>query len=146
MTQYENDADRVVLVSGGSRGIGAGITTALTRRGVRVGCTYRIRHEEAEKLASDAPDLVLPVHFDLSDPTTATAAVDMVVDTWGRLDAVILNAGQWAGGRLVTSEPAAWWEVVETNLRGTVALTRAALPHLQRGNSPSIVLSRRWSD
>lgn len=140
MTQFGEGTDRVVLVSGGSRGIGAGITAELTQRGVRVGCTYRTRREEVEKLASDAPEHVLPVHFDLSDPRTATAAVEQVIGTWGRLDAVILNAGQWAGGRLINSEPTAWWEVVETNLRGTVALTRAALPHLQRGRSPSVVL------
>ena len=131
---------RVVLVSGGSRGIGAAITTTLAQRGVRIGCTYRHGREEAEKLAADAPDLVLPVRFDLDDPDSATAAVDSVLSEWGRLDAVILNAGQWAGGRLTETDPASWWSVVETNLRGTVSLARAALPSLAQGISPSVVL------
>lgn len=136
----DSPASRVVLVSGGSRGIGAAITVALAQRGVRVGCTYRSGRPEAEKLAIDAPDLVLPVRFDLDDEDSATSAVDDVLAEWGRLDAVILNAGQWAGGRLTGAEPEAWWSVVETNLRGTVALARQALPHLAQGVSPSIVL------
>lgn len=131
---------RVVLVSGGSRGIGAAVTAALAQRGVRVGCTYRSGRDEAEKLAADAPDLVLPVHFDMQDLPSASRVVEEVVSEWGRLDAVVLNAGQWTGGLLARADPAAWWGVVETNLHGTVALTRAALPHLARGTSPSVVL------
>lgn len=135
-----DEAQRVVLVSGGSRGIGAAITVALAQRGVRVGCTYRSARDEAEKLATDAPDLVLPVPFDMDDQDSAAEAVDTVVSEWGRLDAVILNAGQWAGGRLIDTDPAAWWSIVETNLRGTVTLARHALPHLAQGISPSVVL------
>jgi 3-oxoacyl-[acyl-carrier protein] reductase len=140
MTVVDEEPRRVVLVSGGSRGIGAGITTALTRRGCRVGCTYRSGREQAEKLAADAPDLVLPVHFDMRDDSSAAVAVAQVVSEWGRLDSVILNAGRWAGGRLSALDPDSWWSVVETNLRGTASLARAALPHLARGNSPGIVL------
>jgi 3-oxoacyl-[acyl-carrier protein] reductase len=135
-----DEAQRVVLVSGGSRGIGAAITVALAQRGVRVGCTYRSARDEAEKLATDAPDLVLPVPFDMDDQDSAAEAVDTVVSEWGRLDAVVLNAGQWAGGRLIDTDPAAWWSIVETNLRGTVTLARHALPHLAQGISPSVVL------
>ena len=130
----------MALVSGGSRGIGAAITATLAQRGVRVGCTYRHQRDGAEKLAADAPDLVLPVHFDLGDEDSATSAVDSVLSEWGRLDSVILNAGQWAGGRLTETDPGSWWQVVDSNLRGTVALARAALPHLAHGISPSVVL------
>ena len=130
----------MALVSGGSRGIGAAITATLAQRGVRVGCTYRHQRDGAEKLAADTPDLVLPVHFDLGDEDSATSAVDSVLSEWGRLDAVILNAGQWAGGRLTETDPGSWWQVVDSNLRGTVALARAALPHLAQGISPSVVL------
>ncbi|MCV7285251.1 SDR family oxidoreductase [Mycolicibacterium wolinskyi] len=140
MEQNDDGPPRVVLVSGGSRGIGAAITATLARRGVRVGCTYRSRRDGAEKLAADAPEHVLPVHFDMSDERSAVLAVERVVSDWGRLDAAILNAGQWAGGLLTDVDPAAWWNVVETNIRGTVSLTRAALPHLAQGISPSVVL------
>lgn len=140
MLQRDAESHRVVLVSGGSRGIGAAITATLAQRGVRVGCTYRRGRDEAEKLAADAPEHVLPVRFDLEDEESATAAVDEVLSQWGRLDGVILNAGQWAGGRLTETDPASWWSVVEINLRGTVSLARCALPHLAQGISPSVVL------
>ncbi|MGW4068618.1 SDR family NAD(P)-dependent oxidoreductase [Nocardia grenadensis] len=140
MNEKDHDDNRVALVSGGSRGIGAGITAALSRRGCRVGCTYRARRDLAEKLAADAPGQVLPVFFDLRDPSTAGTAVDEVHAHWGRLDSLILNAGVWTGGRLADSEPADWWRVVDDNLRGTAALARAALPHLEASDSPSIVL------
>jgi 3-oxoacyl-[acyl-carrier protein] reductase len=140
VNQTDDGTQRVVLVSGGSRGIGAAITAALTQRGVRVGCTYRSGRDEAEKLAADAPELVLPVHFDMQDTRSATSAVEQVVSEWGRLDAVILNAGHWAGGRLTETDPASWWGIVETNLRGTVSLARSALPHLAQGTSSSVVL------
>lgn len=135
-----NNYDRVALVSGGSRGIGAAVTSALAERGCRVGCTYRTGLEEAEKLAAGHPGQVLPVRFDLSDPATATAAVNHVVGHWGRLDSLILNAGQWAGGRLAETAADSWWRVIDSNLRGTVDLTRAALPYLAASPSPSIVL------
>jgi 3-oxoacyl-[acyl-carrier protein] reductase len=140
MDDVDGGAQRVVLVSGGSRGIGAAITTTLAQRGLRVGCTYRTGRDEAEKLAADAPDLVLPVRFDMQDLPSASSAVEEVVSEWGRLDAVVLNAGQWTGGRLAETDPASWWSVVETNLQGTVSLARAALPHLAQGISPSVVL------
>lgn len=140
MNELDDDGPRVVLVSGGSRGIGAGITTELTQRGVRVACTYRTGRDEVTKLVAHAPNLLLPVHFDMQDRNSAAAAVECGVAQWGRLDAVILNAGQWAGGRLGEMDPTSWWSVVETNLQGTVSLARAALPSLAQGRSASVIL------
>jgi len=100
---------------------------------------YRRARDEAEKVAAEAPDRILPVHFDLQHEASAAAAVEQVLVEWRRLDGAILNAGQWTGGRLTDMDPTSWWAVVETNLRGTTALARAVLPHLARGYSPSIV-------
>ncbi|WP_040536983.1 SDR family NAD(P)-dependent oxidoreductase [Gordonia namibiensis] len=135
-----SEVNRVALVSGGSRGIGAAVTSGLAERGCRVGCTYRTGFAEAEKLAVRHPEQVVPVRFDLSDPETATTAVNDVVSRWGRLDSLILNAGQWAGGRLTGTSPDSWWRVIDSNLRGTVDLARAALPYLATSPAPSIVL------
>ncbi len=129
-----------MLVTGASRGIGAGIARELLDRGCHVGCGYRTGGEAIGKLAADHPGQVLPVRVDLGDEAGAPAAVQSVLDTWGRLDAVILNAGRWQGGRLTTMDPAQWWQVIELNLRGNAALARAALPALTRGHRPSVVL------
>jgi 3-oxoacyl-[acyl-carrier protein] reductase len=135
--------DRTVLVTGASRGIGAGIVRELIGRGRHVACGYRTDPGAAERLAAEtgsAPGSVLPVHFDLADEASAERAVQAVVDTWGHLDALVCNAGQWQGGRLGGMDPGDWWRVVELNVRGTAALARAALPALAKSEQASIVL------
>jgi 3-oxoacyl-[acyl-carrier protein] reductase len=132
--------ERTALVTGASRGIGAGIARQLLQRGVRVAGGYRSRREDVDKLGLANPGKVLPVALDLADEASAAAAVDAVRTAWGRLDSLVLNAAVWDGGRLTTMDPAAWWKVVEVNLKGTAALARAAVPALVEGENPSIVL------
>ncbi|WP_147107404.1 SDR family NAD(P)-dependent oxidoreductase [Pseudonocardia sulfidoxydans] len=131
---------RVALVTGASRGIGAGIARHLLDRGVRVAGAYRSGRDSVVELAARHPGQVLPVHLDLADPDTLSAGVDEVHRHWGRLDSLVLNAAVWDGGRLTRMDPDAWWRVVETNLRGTATIVRAAVPHLIAGENPSIVI------
>jgi 3-oxoacyl-[acyl-carrier protein] reductase len=133
-------SERVVLVTGASRGIGAEIARGLAQRGVRVGCSFRSSRAEAESLAQEFPGLVLPVHYQLGDPESAHQAVQHVVDHWGRLDGLIANAGIWAGGRLTVMEPSAWSTVISANLEGTAQISRAAIPSLVTSSAGSITL------
>lgn len=139
-TDGHPSTQRTVLVTGGSRGIGAGITAQLGERGRNVACGYRSSRTAAEELAAATPDQVLPVHYDSAAPASAVTAVKATLDRWGRLDALILNAGSWDGGRLTAMEPTAWWRVVELNLKGVADLTRAALPVLTESDDPSVVI------
>lgn len=134
------DSARTVLVTGGSRGIGAGITRLLSARDRNIACGYRSNREAAEKLAADAPERIEPVHYDSALPHSSGAAVATALERWGRLDGLILNAGQWHGGRLDAMDPDVWWRVIENNLKGVADLTRAALPALGRSHDPGIVL------
>ena len=127
--------DRVALVTGASRGIGQGIARQLLDRGVRVAATYR-----STELADAEPDRLLPLYFDLAAPDTAEAVVEAAATRWGRLDSLVLNAAVWNGGKLTRLEPDAWWRVVESNLRSTAALTRAAVPWLSKGDNASVVV------
>ncbi|WP_433502844.1 SDR family NAD(P)-dependent oxidoreductase [Pseudonocardia halophobica] len=136
----QDDADRTALVTGASRGIGAGIARHLLDRGARVAGAYRSGREGVEKLAAAYPDRVLPVRLDLADRDSAVDAVQQVRSDWGRLDSLVLNAAVWDGGKLTRMDPDAWWAVVETNLRGTAAVVRAAIPMLEQGGDASIVL------
>jgi len=131
---------RTSLVTGASRGIGAGITRRLLARDGRVAATYRSGPAQVEALAAEHPGRVLPVGFDMAEPATAADAVELVRRRWGRLDSLVLNAGVWHGGRLPTMDPELWWEVISTNLGGTAALVRAATGLLTGGTAPSIVL------
>jgi 3-oxoacyl-[acyl-carrier protein] reductase len=112
---------------------------ALARRGLQVGCGYFSSAGPARELAATS-EAIVPVRYELGSAPSADAAVSAMIDRFGRLDAVILNAGIWAGGRLERMDPQDWARVVECDLIGAAQLCRAALPHLRRGISPSIVL------
>jgi len=91
----------VVLVTGGTRGIGAAIVHHLAARRAAVACGYNSSRDAAQSLADKYPGQVLPVHYSLADAESARAAVATTVTEYGRLDAVIANAGICAGGKLM---------------------------------------------
>jgi NAD(P)-dependent dehydrogenase (short-subunit alcohol dehydrogenase family) len=142
--------NRVVLVTGGSAGIGRTTVRRLALDGARVVTCARGGDRLSEALAG-LPG-VTGVVADVADAGDRARLVDRVVDEHGRLDAVVLNAGLgWAG--LVEDMPG---EVVEglvaANLTGVVDLTRLALPHLlaaaaDRGRGDVVTVSSvaAWS-
>ena len=142
--------NRVVLVTGGSAGIGRATVARLVADGARVVTCAR----QADRLAEAVGDRagVTGVVADMADPAGRARVLDRVLDEHGRLDAVVLNAGLgWAG--LVEDMPG---EVVEglvaLNLTGVIELTRLALPHLlesagERGRADVVAVSSvaAWS-
>lgn len=114
--------------------------TQLAVRGCQVTATYHSGVQAAETVAAEFPDQVSTTRYLLGDEDSASATVETAVARWGRLDGLILNAGVWTGGRLEAVEPAAWWDVVKANVSSAAHLSRAALPALRNGTSPSIVV------
>lgn len=134
--------NRTALVTGGSRGIGRACVLEFAARGVDVAFTYHRDADAAEtvlKAAGNLPGRVRAFRHELLDGD-ATELMSGVVDTFGRLDSAVLNAGMWDGGRLGELDPDAWWRVLETNLRGNQRLARGALPSLLESPSGSLVL------
>lgn len=120
--------DRVVLVTGGSAGIGRTTVHRLATAGATVVTCARDGARLSEALA-DLPGVV-GVSADVSSGPDRQALVQRVVDEHGQLDAVVLNAGIGYAG-LVEDTPADAVEaMVSTNVTGVVDLTRLALPHL----------------
>ena len=119
---------RVVLVTGGSAGIGRATVTRLARDGARVVTCAR----GGDRLEQSVGGLagVSTVVADVADAADRARLLDRVLDEHGRLDAVVLNAGLgWAG--LVEDMPGdAVERLIGLNLTGVVELTRIALPHL----------------
>lgn len=132
---------RRVLVTGGSRGIGAAVVHALAARGADVLFTYRADAAAADRVVADAaglPGSARAVRHALGeDPATL---VETVGSQLGGLDALICNAAQWRGGRLVDTPEAEWWSLVETNLRGSAQLVRATVDLLMSSPAGSITL------
>lgn len=133
---------RRVLVTGGSRGIGASIVRLLVSRGASVAFTYRTEEDSASALVAacaDGPGEACSVQFDLADGDPGLL-VRTTVERMGGIDSIILNAGIWRGGRLSRLDDAEWWSVVEANLRGNVRLVRAALPSIEESSAGSVLL------
>ena len=137
---------RVVLVTGGSSGIGRATAVAFGREGARVAITYASNRDAAEDVVTEietAGAEALAVPLDLSIPASIQSAVQEVLDRWGALDVLVANAVRWphdAGGPLVDSDPLAWRRAVRANLEGTASTVRAAWPSLSTSGQGRVVL------
>lgn len=111
-----------VFITGGASGLGAAVVDAVEAAGGKPAVLDRA-----------APRAGVPaVEVDLADSAAAAAAVDRLVLDAGEPSAVVTAAGIDACGPLLDIDPEAWERVVRVNLFGTVAVVRAALPHLER--------------
>ena len=111
----------VVLITGGSSGLGAAVVEAVEAEG-GTPVVLDLR---------PPPDGFAFHEVDLSRPRDAEAAVRAVVEEHGRLDAVVTAAGTDACGDILDVDAEAWERVIAVNLIGTAAVVRAALPALE---------------
>jgi len=117
----------VVLVTGGGSGIGAAVADLLAGRGDQVVVCGR-RRESIESVARRSG--ARAVVCDIGDSPQVTELVSQVVDDFGRLDGLVLNAGLFSPGRVGDLTNEDWQAMVSTNLTGAFYVARSALPHL----------------
>ncbi|MDT5009056.1 MAG: 3-oxoacyl-[acyl-carrier protein] reductase [Mycobacterium sp.] len=117
---------RVVVVTGGSRGLGAGIVQAFLDAGDRVATCARTRTEQIDRWLSDAEtaDRLLFCETDVSNRADDAAFIRAVVERWGRVDVLVNNAGVARDGVIATAREADVDAVVDLNLKGTLEITR----------------------
>ena len=135
---------RGVLVTGGSRGIGAAIARAFATQGDRVAVHYGSSAGLAEDVASSLPgDGHVTVQADLADADAVRRAVDSAAARLGRLDVLVNNAGVFlAHPPLSTSYDewqTAWSRTLATNLVGAANAAYCAIPHLRAAGGGAIV-------
>jgi len=133
---------KVALVTGGSRGLGLEMATALGEAGASVVITARREQwltPAAEGLRAKG-STVLAVTCDVSKPDDVNAAVRATIDRFGRLDILVNNAGITWGEPVETMDVAKWRQVFETNATGTFLMAQAAGNEMQRlGHGGSII-------
>ncbi|WP_235508039.1 SDR family NAD(P)-dependent oxidoreductase [Agromyces sp. Soil535] len=125
-------SNTVALVTGASSGIGAATARRLAEHGASVALVAR-RRDRLEDLATEieeAGGTALVVEVDITDRTQAEAAVQKVVERFGRLDILVNNAGLMLLGPVVGADVEEWERMIAVNVRGLLSTTRAALPHL----------------
>ncbi|KZV67317.1 NAD-P-binding protein [Peniophora sp. CONT] len=140
--------DQVVLIAGGSTGIGA--TTALfyAKAGAKVVILARRFGKLEETKKSIEKEVkgaqVLVFTGDISDPEVGKRAVKTTVETWGKLDIVLANQFTLLAGpdtRLADKDPVVWWNTQVVNVRGTLNIVHASIPELLKSKGQIIVTS-----
>ncbi|MEV4754995.1 oxidoreductase [Micromonospora sp. NPDC049559] len=130
---------KVFLVTGSSRGLGRAVAEAVLAAGHRLVATARRPEQLADLVERYGDDQVRPFALDVTDAAAADAAVRAAVETFGRLDVVVNNAGYANLAALEEMAADDFRAQVETNLFGVVNVTRAALPVLRAQGSGHII-------
>jgi NAD(P)-dependent dehydrogenase (short-subunit alcohol dehydrogenase family) len=119
--------NKVILITGGARGIGAATARALAGRGARP-VLADLDSVALKSVAVGMSPAPLTIELDVTDLAACEAAVDRLLAEHGRLDVVWANAGIGSSGPLHLTDPSAWRRTVEVNLVGAFHTVRAALP------------------
>jgi NAD(P)-dependent dehydrogenase (short-subunit alcohol dehydrogenase family) len=122
--------DAVVIVTGASSGLGEAIARLFVSHGAKVALVAR-SHEALQRIAADLPgSLVVPV--ELRDAQAITGMVAAVHDHYGRIDALINNAGQGMHGFLEYVEVAQYRLLMDLNLYAPLLTMQAVIPHMRQ--------------
>ncbi|MEQ1588555.1 MAG: SDR family oxidoreductase [Cyclobacteriaceae bacterium] len=136
--------NKVVLITGGSRGIGYGIAEALVRQHGRVAITSRSQ-KSADEAAAQLNKLgngpVIGIEADVRDFNSQQKAIDLVLKTWGQLDVVVANAGLGYFGSVETITVEQWKETMDTNLTGVFYSVKASVAALKQSKGYLITIA-----
>ena len=130
--------NKVAIISGGSRGMGAVEAELFVQQGAKV-LVGDVRDDEGralvEKIGADA----VYAHLDVTSEDDWAAAVKKVTDRYGKLDILVNNAGVSARGTIEETSVEDWDRVMGINAKGVFLGTRASIPEMRKAGGGSIV-------
>ncbi|MCM4173908.1 KR domain-containing protein [Arenibacter sp. TNZ] len=134
--------DKVVYITGGSKGIGYGVAAKLLAAGMKVAISSRLM-ENAEKAAKSLgkTDNVLAIASDVSTLEDEKSAIKKILDKWGKLDVVVANAGVGHFAPVDQISDDLWHEMVNTNLNGVYHSLKASVEALKKSKGYYITLA-----
>lgn len=137
---------RIALVTGGSRGVGAGVARELAEAGAKVAVTYMRSPDGAAQVVADieaAGGQAMSVYASAADETSWRAATDAVASTFGDVDLLVSNAGMASRGKTVAdSDPAEFDQLLAVHALGPLSLIRTLLPGMRaKGRADIMVVS-----
>ncbi len=128
--------DKVVLVTGAARRIGAAIVTRLHENGARVAIHYRRSAADADQLAASLnalrSDSAMSVQADLLDTQSLPGLIEAIADWGGRLDALVNNASSFYPTPIGSISEENWDDLIGSNLKAPLFLSQAATPELRK--------------
>ncbi|CAM3725133.1 3-oxoacyl-[acyl-carrier-protein] reductase [Corallococcus sp. ZKHCc1 1396] len=135
--------EKVVLVTGGSRGIGRAVALAFAKAGASTVVISYVGNEAAAQetvgLLQQAGAKAEAIRFDLLDTAACAGAVEGVIKAHGRLDVLVNNAGLAVDGLVMRVKDEDWDKQLDANLRGPFALIRAASRPMMKQKSGAII-------
>ena len=127
---------KVVLITGGAKRVGAAISRRLHAAGANLMLHYRASAGEARLLQAELnhvrPGSVALIQADILDVGKLPSLVEQTLATFGRLDGLVNNASSFFATQVGDITPAAWEDLIGTNLRAPLFLSQAAAPALKR--------------
>ncbi len=139
MTQL---TERIAVVTGASRGIGRGIALELARRGATVIVNYNSSTDAANEVVAEIKDAggnAEAVQADVSQEADANRLIKTAIDSYGKIDILINNAGTTRDNLIMRMSAADFDTVIETNLRSTWLCSKAAVQSMMRKRYGRIV-------
>ena len=127
---------KIALITGGSRGIGAAIAKRLAADGANVAITYTKGADAAASVVKEIERVgrkAIAIQADSRDAVAVEAAVEKAVETFGRLDVLVNNAGTAIPKPFEETTLEELDRVLDINVRGTMVATQAALKHMKSG-------------
>ncbi|MFQ4137412.1 SDR family oxidoreductase [Nodosilinea sp. PGN35] len=155
-TQFPTLANKVAIVTGGARGLGAATCRCLAESGLKV-VVADLRHELASELAqeiesSTGQGQAIALDLDVTSPASAMALLDRVRDRYGRIDVLINNAGIDITESIEDLTTDQWQQVIGVNLSGPFYMSKAVFPEMRQNggghiiNIVSTAAKRAWAN
>jgi 3-oxoacyl-[acyl-carrier protein] reductase len=134
--------DKVILVTGGTRGLGKSIVTHLAREGAIVYCNFLKSKEEAESLVREGEsrgERIFSIQTDVANLEEVERMVDEIYRKWERIDVLVNNAGVTRDELLLSMAKKDWDLVINTNLGGVFNCTKAVAKYMITQKSGRII-------
>ena len=134
--------NQVVLVTGGSRGIGKSVALACAREGAHVIINYAGNVKAAEETVKEISDLgqkCLAIQADISKLADVERLIEEATAEFGKIDVLVNNAGITRDGLLMRMKEEDWDAVIETNLKGVFLCTKAVIRGMMKQRSGRII-------
>ena len=134
--------DKVVLVTGGCKGIGNAVSLSLSKEGCKVAICARgedLLKKTASLIQNETGNEVLPVAADLTQPTDVKLMTENVISHFGRIDVLVNNAGSSPGGILETLTEEDWAQSLQLKFMGYVRCCKEIIPHMRKQGGGRVV-------
>lgn len=141
-------SNKVVIVTGASKGIGRVIAEAFAKEGAKLSLwdiDYKALIAVADAISSQSDEKVVAIKCDVSSEQDINEAVKITVEKYGTIDVLIANAGILNASKILETSVERWDEVFDVNTKGPFLCAKAVAPFLQSKNSGRIIFASSFA-